>query len=288
MEIKTIITVIIAGMLGAVVFAGLLPVFADTSSPDTTFTNEGLWRMSALEPGDTWVRTSTDNSWSYNNEVVLTSENSASNVILGNNWAVRGNGIVWSSVYYTNNPDITVTVNEDTVVVQTKTYNSLEGYGLNPDGDYIMTQYNNPVYVNGDSQIYATGATTIDGLGFVVHLEGSINDGVTVECNTVNNTSAIGDFEVSNININAVEEKAYKDLYRLEGITFDVAFIETSDETPHSGTASYSSYVVPYEVTSEKTYHPDGPTSALLNLLPVLIAIGLIVGIAGAIFVKRM
>lgn len=265
------------------VTTAVLPLAADYSEAKT-FTNEGLWRMDTLEPGDVWVRSASGDTWTYNDELVLSSENSASSVILGDNWTVRGTGVVWSSVYYANNPDITVTVSEDTVTVQTKTYDSIEGYGLNPEGRFIMSQYDKPVYVHGDSPIYATGATTIDGLGFVVHIEGNIDDGVTVVCTTVNNTTAISDFVVTNTTIHAVKNNSYVDLYRLEGITFDVSFTQTSDSSTHSGTASYSSYVVPYEVTAS----PDNPDTFknMVRIVPLIALVALVAAAAGMIYFK--
>ena len=273
--------------VGVLMVSGFLwPVVADATASEKTFVNTGLWRMDELESGDTWVRTASTDSWAYNGEEVLTSQNSNSSTIVGSNWTIRGTGVFWGATYYTNNPDITLTVNEDSVTVVTKTISGIEGYGVKPNGAYLMTSYTEPVYIKGDSVIYATGSSNIGpGLGFVTHIEGNITDGVTAECWSVNNTGTLSNFIVSNVEVHAEEVAGYEDLYKLTGITFDVSATYTHDSTTETvtGTMSYSSYVVPYQVTAEKSWHLDTTQVALVAAIGTLGAIVLIAAAAGSI-----
>lgn len=277
MDIKTISVAFVAIMVGAVAFGAMLPIFQDVTATEDTYTNTGLWRMGELTPGDTWARNSS-NTWTYNGETVLTSENSASSVLVGDTWSIRGNGIVWASTYYANNPDVSITVGDSNVTINVKTISGIDGYGAKSDGDYIMTQYNVPSYVHGDSRIYASGTSLIDTYGFVCHIEGTINDGVTINCYAVNNTTTLSNFVVSNVSINATKDTSHVDLYRLDSITFDVSADYTSggETTPVSGPVSYSSYVVPYQVTAERVAQGGDGFNTIVNLIPLVIGMGLL------------
>lgn len=311
MEIKTIVTVIIAGMLGAVVFAGLLPVFADTSSSETTFTNNGYFRMTHYDDSTDHVLTwssETYKSVTVDDVVIpidIGPDNQQVTLIADTNFLVRynysGNAATLTFVgpsggTYTASSSSTITFTSGSVsavmdsTTRTSTYTDI--YLPSLDGPYSMNKANNTAYLNADSTVIGYGLTRLKdhtgantptpGYGF--EFIGSYTDGVT------SRVWRGTDVTLSDASFNADEVNTYRDLYKFNSITATATLEETVDEeTFTTDTAvTYTYVLVPYEVTAEKVIHPDGPTAALLNLLPVLIAIGLIVGIAGAIFIKRM
>lgn len=312
MEIKTIVTVIIAGMLGAVVFVGLLPVFAETSSANDTFTNDGYFRVNKVTDTDGDINI----AWDYTNPYVFTvNDVDASipfgstnapifpySVISADSWALRFistnsgtqidlavfgaySSLVWGASTL-DGKNVTIALSGGTATITKEgsapiTLSYTTAYVIDANGEYTMKKSTDTAYLNGDSEIYSTGRTgaTFDGVNvnLNINVQATINDGPIV-------TMIYPDtYTVSNEVVNYSKVNTYLDLYAFDNITFDV-----TDGSDNTITANYGQVIVPYEVTAEKSIHPDGPTTALLNLLPVLIAIGLIVGIAGAIFIKRM
>lgn len=286
MEIKTIVTVIIAGMLGAVVFAGLLPVFADTSSSDTTFKNEGLYYME--NPTDTVsVKFLGNTDWEIDGEPLIYTPNGATNIIVTESIFIRNVGQVRGGLYQTwQSADLTISGGTITGTAMVSGVETSINYpydwiyvATNEDSPNIMTDPAKDTYIVEDSVIIGRGITAIkdsDGNNQFV------NFSVDVENMTATVSTTISAVSISDVVLNTEEVNGYNGLYKFTSVTFDAKWGDYV--TP----VTYSIVIAPSEVTAEKTIHPDGPTAALLNLLPVLIAIGLIVGIAGAIFVKRM
>lgn len=293
MDIKAF-PALIVGVVVALVLAGaVLPVFAETTDPDTTFTNTGMWRMAPNTNGDTYTFDSATREWSLNGTVVNNSNASNLNVILLDNTTIRSNGWIRGAQLTGNSVTTVVTnANDQTVVsgngLQGSGTFDIQGYGINPNGNYLLTDYDKPVYMNGDSMIYATGLTGMpnaNGLySAVIHIEGNINDGVTITPYIVYNTPyTLTDVSITDVVIDYEEVNGFKDLYLLKGITFNYSAVATNNSTSEVTTitnvpCSYSSYVVPYEVTAEKSVHPDGPLSVMLNVLPLLAIAGLVTG----------
>ena len=312
MEIKTIVTVIIAGMLGAVVFAGLLPAFAETSSATDTFTNDEYYAtMDKIDANSTHTIT-----WAKDTSTKITVDGvdifpdwSSITIVAEEDNLIRcsKSSTPGSDEYYLNfvgadrpvgagsisDKSVTISISggvitftgvtsADATYTFTSTFTS--GYVINPNNEgqyqYVMKTPSAKAYVLGDSEIYGIGYSVVGGAWqniFVV--SGTINNGLNVE---LVSTTLETDPVISNETTVYNTVSGYVDLYQFEKETFNATYDETTTAL------TYSFVIVPSEVTAEKEIHPDGPTTALLNLLPVLIAIGLILGIAGAIFIKRM
>lgn len=286
-----IIGISVAAVIGIIVLGSvLMPILDDATETERTFTNDGLWRMKEFETGDTWVMSS-PGVWTLNGESVLTTDNTTSSLMIGDDWTVRGTGAVYGHTVYNASPStLTITVGESSTTINNNTVDSTEGYGVANDGDYIVTKYDTPVYVLGDSPIWATGYTSFSGVSAVIHIEGNINDGVTVSCSTINNTTALSNFEVTNIVIHADEEDKYDDLYRLEKITFTVTCDYTAGgtTTQKTGDVSYSSYVVPYEVTADRSVQFTSGQNAILAAIPVMIILAILLGVVALVLRSRI
>lgn len=286
-----IIGISVAAVIGIIVLGSvLIPILDDATETERTFTNDSLWRMKEFETGDTWVMSS-PGVWTLNGESVLTTDNTTSSLMIGDDWTVRGTGAVYGHTVYNASPStLTITVGESSTTINNNTVDSTEGYGVANDGDYIVTKYDTPVYVLGDTPIWATGYTSFNGVSAVMHIEGTVNDGVTVTCSTINNTSALSNFEVSNLQIHADKDSKYDDLYLLSGVTFtvDADYTVGGNTTHKSGDVSYSSYVVPYEITAERAVQFTDGQNALLMAIPVMIILAILLGVVALVLRSRI
>lgn len=298
MDVKAIPALIVGVMVAVVMVGAVLPVFAETTDPDTTFKNDGLWRMKTLENGDTYSLSSA--VWSYNGETILSGDivtnNPNSSVVLGDNWTVRATGGVRGHDIAGNSTNTIVVGDNDEVTFSGSgmagvTTQTLTGYGADLEGDYIMTAYNTPVYMNGDSPLYATGSSFKNNESLIVHITGNIDDGFTVTAEGMYwpGDPTYSNVVVSDVVVNYSPVNGYEDLYILNNITANISYDMTKNEVTTSGSMSvnYSSYVVPYEVTAEKSVHPDGTLSILINVLPLMAVAGLLLaGVAWFVWKK--
>lgn len=289
MDIKAF-PALIVGVVVALVLAGaVLPVFAETTSAETTFKNEGYFYLDKFTDSYTFFWDSTDpDNFTVNGETVTYHNDTtlAVSLVLGQNFAVRFPANNVSVSFYgagtyisTNaeNPTFTLTYSEGSVTAtngtNTKVISSVtEIYGLVEKGDYVMKNSTAPAYLNSgseviaDSEIYASGQT-FNGSNYIWwHLEGTIENMEYPD--TFNNT-----YTVTNETIHGAYSTNYEDLYVLDNLTFTVT---ASNSVVYNVTASY--FVVPYEVTAEKSVHPDGPLTVILNVLPLLAIAGLVTG----------
>ena len=302
MDAKTIVVSVVSIAIACLFAVTLLiPVIAESTTTEDTFTNEGLWRMKEIETGDVWSRVSdggTGYKWTLNGVDQITISN-GSNAILGNDWCVRSNGQFRGHSGAGNINLVVATAGADNVQISGSGLNgsgtqSKSGYGLDVSGDYLIIDYNTSAYLLGDSPIYATGFSSVAEQPIIVHIEGNIDDGVTITCESSFNNSGtptMSNFVASNVQINYTEVDGYKDLYKFTSITADVSFDLTpygsEETTSYNGSINYSSVVVPYEVTAERSIHPDANTNSLLNLIPLLVIVGIILGTVGFIALRK-
>lgn len=286
--------------VGVLMVSGFLwPIVSDATATEKTFVNNGgfypMKEISATDEGTytlEWEKTNTtkltingitfDAYGSYGSAITT--------IACGDDWIIRYssadnqygycqtyNGVQWagdgsSKSLTATAANGTLTVNVvsgiDTTITRTYTYDTM--YAIDTDvSDDIMKKSTETPYVKGDSTLYAMGITS--GITGLVKVEGNIDDGVTVD--------VIGqsDEVVSNIVIDKTAVGGYNDLYTIEKITFDV---EISGTTTN---CVYSYFIVPYEVTAEKTQHLDTTQIAMIGVIGTLGAIVLIAAAAGSI-----
>lgn len=288
---------LIVGVVVALVLAGaVLPVFAETTSATDTFKNVGYYDLTYSETDNTtliWDHTK-PNELSVNGVAVVmpTLTNGESRTVMcGDNWLIRmGYGVslggyyiqwypaVGSSILASQNNglDLTVICSDNVVSVtdtdttpHTATGAYTYTYCVSNDGAFVMKKATDSAYMVGDSPIYAMGLTnvgTFTSTGIVI--TGNIDDGVTW---SIFRGSA-EDYTFSNQEINYTEVSNYEGLYKLDSMT---ATVTNGDQ---SADAVYSFFIVPSEVTAEKSVHPDGPLTVMLNVLPLLAIAGLVTG----------
>lgn len=305
MDPKRIVMLVVGASVMVLIFSAILvPIINDATKTDETFTNDGYFRYSSIES------TATDEltiKWEYTNpeyitvgtDTVKTSGFASTwgSVIFGDDWTIRYNYSDNTEIQYlgpttddyilasvSTERDLTITLSGGTATISNGTVTLTAPYTVAyyPDnnGSMIMKKSNEVAYLLKDSSIViANGSTYVAGAstGLGVHFEGTITDGY--DFTLYRNPDSV---EVSNVASNYTEEAKYVGLVKLSSITFDL--------TPDGGTstaATYSYFLVPYEVTAELAVHPDSATNALLSAIPIIAMIGIVLAVVGVAIVGR-
>lgn len=285
--------------VGVLMVSGFLwPIVSDATATESTFKNTGAFFVE-VDPTDTYT-ISYDNAVANNvitvNGTAITLNRDYSIIALENailrinadshklDW--NGNGQYIAGI---NALNITISAGTISGVYKTTgeevawpamTYTKC--YVISPtDQDLIMSEYNTPVKVKGDDEIVAFGRTVLNDAGtnkqFLIQINGTINDGVTVTVANVSSGQAV-DATISDLQVNTTEIEGYENLYELTSITFKAAL----GSSP-AGNVTYTAYIVPAEVTAEKSWHLDTTQIALVAAIGTLGAIVLIAAAAGSI-----
>lgn len=306
MQVSNLMKIIVSAIIGVVVFAAILvPVTQEAVTTEKTFTNEGgfypMQEISSTDEGTytlEWVKSDTTvltingvdfdayESYGEATTTIICSESWLLRYYCttqtygylqffdGTNWIGSATSKSVSVSATSGTATITHVAADDTETTRTASYTDL--YVINPSAtDDIMKKSTDTPYVNGDSALYAMGITSISGSNSLVKIEGNIDDGVTVD--VLGTTSET----VTNIVIDKEAVSGYLDLYKITKITFDV---EISDTTT---ACTYSYFIVPYEVTAELSAHPGTSEIALINIIPLLVLVGLVLGVVGAVLSRR-
>lgn len=280
---------LIVGVVVALVLAGaVLPVFAETTSATDTFTNKGRYYVTTEIEDEVTITMDYDvennvKSW-YVDDVLLEYDRlsgpefvSSPTVAGTDNFIFRTDGRYRGLASSTGASDYTLSVTNDSITLGSYVGNAPLFIASTEKTDSIMRYSpDTDMYILGDSQIIGAGYTNVaisaeNNTNVVISFTGTIKDGVDVN---VYNTSY--PCTISNVQINANDINGYEDLYTFQSVTFDVTYNDGTDDyvTP----CTYSMVVLPSEVTAEKTVHPDGPLSVMLNVLPLLAIAGLVTG----------
>lgn len=316
MEPKRMIELTVGIVVGLVVFTAILmPVVNNATTTETKFANTGYYTYDAVTEDTNVIiefdPAKQDKLTINNTEITMPQVSSGSptqwTLCGSENFTVRyvktsgGTGpytlqCYGSNGYIAGDPSATTTVVSLEISNTTMKFNrndstsrsydmGTHGFVINPDGDgTLMLKYpSQNAYVKGDSDIYLCGTTFVTGSGTNDYVGvfgyGTLDDGLTMSSfygNTSPNTVTFGD-----VTANYTEVGGYIDLYELESFTFPLT------QNSATVTATYSYFVVPTEVTAEKAVHADSQTIAMLNVIPILIIAGLIIGIVGVAITRR-
>lgn len=163
-----------------------------------------------------------------------------------------------------------------------------DAFAINPDatGEYVvvMKQSNVPAYVLGDSTIRFMGISVASGPGGIgIYGVGNLTDGMELTTIYTNNTTT--DVTYSSPTPTDAKVNGFNNLYTLDKYTFTISY--SDDGTPKTYDATYSYFLVPAEVTAEKSQHLDSGEIAILNALPILVIVALLMVAVGAIAYRR-
>lgn len=181
----------------------------------------------------------------------------------------------------TNAGYLTFTLVKDDASPVVKTFAIGETYGISDKGDYVMKSSTQVAYLNGDSPVLAMGLTTFNGeyaTGF--YIDGTPDDGFEVTNFFPVPATAV----VSDITSDLAEVSDFKDLFTLKQIQFNLT--GASDPTI-TGSATYSYFIVPAEVTAEKAVHFNDNENAILVAIPIMVIVALLIAVVALVFRGR-
>lgn len=303
MEPKKMIELTVGIVVGLVVFSAILmPVMNNATATEHTFTNEGYARYASIESTSDEVITVI---WDHTKPLIInvngedvdyTVNASSTSIVFGDNWSVRLNDAGTSAgMQYIGNSnqdylltstanemDMTITLSAGTATLTDGTTTKTNSYNTafypNKDGTMVMKKSDESAHLLKDSSIIAAnGMTNVHGSAIGIRFDGTIQDGY--EFNLYRNVASAS---VSNVESHYVEDVRYLDLVELSNITFN---LDVEDET--TTPATYSYFLIPYQVTAELAVHADQDTIEMLKVIPILIIAGLIVGIAATVVSRR-
>lgn len=279
--IIVVVSVILAGVL-------VIPVIQDVTASEDTFTNEGAFNYGIFTPDDEYTLNYSSDGKITVNDVdvpsfntdraysVIASENfTARYGVTGGNYYMQCIGVDQNNaVFADGGVSATVTISggklsvswtSSTDVTTTKTVVFSEMYAIVPTEDQAVMKYSTEeVYIKGDSQIYATGITTVVTWRNIIHFEGTYEDGITISSPDL--TGATFD----NVVWNVEPVNGYIDLYRLTSIEFDITY---EDTTVH---ATYSYFGVPSEITAERSNHMNSSQAVIMGVVSVLVLVSIV------------
>ena len=301
MEIKPMMVAIAATVVVIVVAAVLMPVLQDATTTEDTFKNAGYYDMTYTE---------TDNlvfEWDHTDPYKVTidgesislpqSDFTAKTILCGDNWIVRyayENSLKTFVQFYGNSgsqviasvnaeTDLEITCSSGSVSVTntadpastfSTSYTHL--YVVADDGALVMKNANSPAYLNGDSEVIAMGLSKVGTTTNVgISVTGSIDDGFTW------GIFRGADVTFSNQAATYTTVSDHLDLYSLEKLT------ATATNSTGSSDLTYSYFMVPAEVTAERTNHLTNNEIGLLMVIPTMLIIAILIGILAVVFRMR-
>lgn len=292
---------LIVGVVVALVLAGaVLPVFAETTSATDTFTNEGIINAKLLNENSNTTLT-----WNHLEPKIITVDGTQIDmstiqseypitILFSNDWFVRyllsGQiqvflcGTTTSSTIVTATPDnqrdMTIAINNGSATltfVEEGADNLVYDYGVTGAGliisaeksDYVLKSASDRAFVKESDVFYGIGRTEralgTSGTSFNIMFSATIEGMTPLYYSPQYTISDQTSIDYSDVN-------THIGLYSLKGLTFNLA----SNDVLYPIT--YSQIFVPSEVTTEKSVHPDGPLTVILNVLPLLAIAGLVTG----------
>lgn len=292
---------VVALVIGIVLVTSAVVPLASDYSEAKTFTNKGYYNISYDEVDSdvtttvTWDHTA-PTKITVNDTVIdlpTTTNPTYYTVLCGDDWVLRysttspNNIVFWAtngtyiraSVPEAN--DMTVICSAGSVTATTTsdetksgTYTSI--YVISKEGDYVMKNAGESVYLKGDSNIVAMGTSNVgtnNNQG--VRFEGNIDDGITGSFWY----STGGDGVISNVEYDDESVSGYVDLYTLSELTATATVGETTADL------SYTYFIVPAKVTAD----PDNPAAYknLVKVVPLMAFIMLVVAAASMVYLKN-
>lgn len=304
---KKIIMISISAALVVIVLAGvLMPVLDDATATQDTFINDGYARYTEIGANESYTMSwdsTTPEKVTVNGDDYEIWKNGDGNrnisiLMVPDHGIVRYNH--GSSAYASTqiiglgtlaiSDSYTVTLDNGTYTITNSANTSVTGtfttaYIVDPDGEYILKNSNERAYlVSGstiiaDSSLIAMGVTTVTSWSNGFQITGTLADYDVEVFNPAVNT-----FVISDVADDRQTVTGYNDLYTLSKITFNVT---DSNDADIDVDATYSYFLVPYEVTAERAVHFTDGQNAIFGAIPIMLIAALLVGIVALVIRVR-
>lgn len=159
------------------------------------------------------------------------------------------------------------------------------------ESEDVLTVSDGNLYVNGDTVVQSNGVSKTDNNivnGVVVfNVSGSIDDGFTITGYNRNGGAELTNITYSNLNVDYTTVSDHLDLYKINKVTFTTTVTDT-DNNDIVVNHSYDYFAAPLEITAERAVHLDDSEIALVEIIPILVIAGLIVGVVGYVVRARL
>ena len=300
MELKKIIVPMITILVCVLVVGAVLPVFADTSASEDTFTNKGYFYVDEVVEDQSITYKFEDHKFYINGEETALPTGSqypdGLTILYTEHICIRYDGgymkvrgVANHNAYYLNITvtNGTITGNYEWTVDNpnaTVNWTYTEFVGMYPtETDRIMCK-SEPQYLKTDSVIDTTGLVNLTNITgyYVVHITGTISDGITVKFYNQGNGAEINTITAEDITINKTEVSTHEDLYKVNSITF------VANDGSHTDNVTFTIYTIPAEVTADRVVSMDPAMSTLFNMIPLIIVAGLVLSAVGLYLYRRI
>lgn len=304
-----LVMISIAAVIGIIVLGSvLMPILDDSTATTDTFTNEGYFYMQKITSDDDATYTISyryDNgaSFKYGDAEIPTNGWPSSVTIatdatgwviragvseyiglqgIGYNFSFGGHNSVSAIATFSNGTaTVTRTIlngegQEIAGSTLTTTYDELWLYSPDPT-DYIMKKADTKAYLLDDDGYTAVGVTTVTSWNTVVKITGNVDDYTATIIYPPNITTTVTNKEIVKTQVDS-----YVDLYQLDKLTFTINDGTTTVD------ATYSYFIVPSEVTAERSVHFTPGQNAIFAAIPVLIILAVLLGVVALVIRSRM
>lgn len=294
---------VLVGVAICIIVVGnvLAPIVDDVSAQSDTFYNDGYFKMSKFNGESvSFEWTPNDPEQVTVNGVVIPLDlpNIGINLITGDTWFVRywdntGTNSIVLQTFASSNPVIvantTTSINPFSVEISsgsavatsgdtTVTYDFTELYYISSNGDYVMKDKAESVYLRGDTELNIIGTSVIGGSGGrLCTIKGSINDGLVANViYPTNETFVVGD-----VVVNSTQIDNYVGLYELNSLQFPVLYNGATN------TVNYDYFVVPADVEVDRSEPLDRGAANLISILPLFVIMAVLIMAVAAFFRNR-
>lgn len=152
-------------------------------------------------------------------------------------------------------------------------------YIISDSGDYVMKTPSSSAYVKSDSSTAALGVTVISGVWVIMGW--NLDSGITI---TPAEYYPPDDYTISNVVVHYDDVSGYDEIYGLSKVTFTAV---KADDTTVTSNVTYSYFIVPAEVTAEKTVHFTDGENAIFNTIPVIVIVALLLAVLAMVLRSR-
>lgn len=305
-----IVMISIAAVIGIIVLGSvLMPILDDSTATTDTFTNEGYLPYLKITSNDSYSMSfdvSSPNKATVNGEEYTIWKDGDGNrnisiIMIPDVGIVRYNhgpnaadfvsvqgigfGLTNGSFSFTyENGSYTMTYGTTT---QTNTADVI--YAIGNGGSFVLKNSNEKSYVVEDSEIFGMGVTTVLAWNNGFQIEGSNfqmeGNADNIDISTFSTGTA--SFEISNVADDLTAVSGHEELFTISKVTFTATGTPLSGD-PVSVDATYSYFLVPNEVTAERSVHFTDGQNAIFAAMPVMIILAILLGVVALVIRSRM
>lgn len=294
METKKIVMGVISVAVAIIVLMSMIPIFTDAGASEDTFKNEGNGQYAFISGEDTYTL-----EWKYSDPTNVIVNGVTVAGVPGNESIAMGDFTVriqpsatgYAQLILANNEsgitanasdqkDFTFSYSDGTVTVTngttTKSFESDGFYAIVSDeGTHTMKSTTSTAYIKETDELLVMGITNVGtqwNTGYMV--EGTVTD------YEVSQWTGTNSYTPTNITDDSTKINGYKDLYSIK------QFQWTIDNSGTSQTVTYNYFLVPIEVTAERSVHASPVESTLIGLIPLLMMVGIMLTAVGLFIAK--